>query len=97
MRSVDDAHSTNSGKILRDRAEDIALEKAAMSPEELKPLSLEETRQTLHELRVHQIELEMQNEELKRTKRLLRQLSQQSKMSLQVRLSLLQRTLLKPA
>ena len=66
MRSVDDAPSTNSGKILRDRAEDIALEKAAMSPEELKPLSLEETRQTLHELRVHQIELEMQNEELRR-------------------------------
>jgi len=50
--------------MLRNRAEKQlkALEMAAenaMSPEEM--------RQTLHELRVHQIELEMQNEELRRT------------------------------
>jgi PAS domain S-box-containing protein len=51
---------------LRRRAEEIAREKAAQSPEDLEALSPEETRQTLHELRVHQIELEMQNEELRR-------------------------------
>jgi len=31
------------------------------------PMSVEEAREVLHDLRVHQIELEMQNEELRRT------------------------------
>ncbi|MBM2843095.1 MAG: domain S-box protein, partial [Anaerolineales bacterium] len=55
-----------SGPALRRRAETIAREKAARSPEDLEALSPEEIRRTLHELRVHQIELEMQNDELRR-------------------------------
>jgi len=50
---------------LRRQAEEIARENAALTLENLKALSPEETWQTLHELRVHQIELELQNEELR--------------------------------
>ena len=50
---------------LRRQAEKIAREKAAQSPEDIESLSPDEIRQILHELRVHQIELEMQNEELR--------------------------------
>ena len=51
---------------LREQAEAIAREQSAQSPEDLEALSPEDTRRTLHELRVHQIELEIQNEELRR-------------------------------
>jgi two-component system cell cycle sensor histidine kinase/response regulator CckA len=51
---------------LRQRAEDQAREVAMLMPENLEALPLEETQKVLHELRVHQIELEMQNEELRR-------------------------------
>ncbi len=51
---------------LRRQAEEIARDKAAQSSEVLEALSPEETWQMLHELRVHQIELKMQNEELRR-------------------------------
>src|SRR5660398_236176 len=51
---------------LRRQAEEIVRGKDAQSPEDREALSPEATRQTLHELRVHQIELEMQNEELRR-------------------------------
>ena len=56
-----------SGRTLRQQAEELFRETAAHLPEDLATLSPEETRQTLHELRVHQIELEIQNEELRRT------------------------------
>src|ERR1035437_700849 len=51
---------------LRRRAEEMDRGEAALAPENLDGLSPEEARRTLHELRVHQIELEMQNEELRR-------------------------------
>jgi hypothetical protein len=51
---------------LRRRAEDAAQELAVGMPDNLDALSPEDARKVLHELRVHQIELEMQNEELRR-------------------------------
>ena len=51
---------------LRWRAEEFARHQSAESASESQPLSPEETRRTIHELRVNQIELQMQNEELRR-------------------------------
>jgi PAS domain S-box-containing protein len=49
---------------LRRRAEELFSESEAIIPESTSP---EETKRILYELRVHQIQLEMQNEELRRT------------------------------
>ena len=54
------------GAALRERAEGLARQKIPLLPVPLETLSPEAMRQTLHELQVHQIELEMQNEELQR-------------------------------
>ena len=52
---------------MRRRAEEIYLNEAPPLPENPAALPPEELRKILHELRVHQIQLEMQNEELRRT------------------------------
>lgn len=49
---------------LRRRAEARVEEDPSPVPTELEGLSLDQVRGMLHELKVHQIELEMQNEEL---------------------------------
>ena len=51
---------------LRRQAEQIVNEAPRLPPKDLENLSLEEIRKILHELQVHQIELEMQNRELLR-------------------------------
>jgi diguanylate cyclase (GGDEF)-like protein/PAS domain S-box-containing protein len=56
----------NNSSELRKRAEDILQGKKSPQLKDLEDMSSEEIRQILHELQVHQIELEIQNEELRR-------------------------------
>ena len=50
---------------LRQRAEELALSSRLAAPKKGKPLTADTPQKTLHELQVYQIELEMQNEELR--------------------------------
>lgn len=65
MRS-EQGHETEQSAKLRRRAEDLARSKGVQPLEDLEGLSPMDMRQMIHELRVHQIELSMQNEELRR-------------------------------
>jgi PAS domain S-box-containing protein len=56
---------------LRQQAEAIAAEGPAPAGQPVQAMTQEQLQRTIHELRVHQIELEMQNEELRRTQNAL--------------------------
>src|SRR6185436_10877957 len=51
---------------LRRQAEEVVRARAEQDPENASALSPDEVRRLLYDLRVHQIELEMQNDELRR-------------------------------
>lgn len=69
MTSTEKSQHTGTG--LRQCAEKIAHEQARYSADQLADLPLDVILQTVYELRVHQIELEMQNDELRRTQEAL--------------------------
>ncbi len=54
-------------QLLRQQAEEIVREKVALSAQSLVTMAPSAARELVHELQVHQIELEMQNEELRKT------------------------------
>jgi len=64
---VEKKENSDKAAHLRQQAEVIAREKAPHLPEDFAVQPPEETREMLHELHVHQIELELQNDELRQT------------------------------
>ncbi|MFH0782245.1 MAG: PAS domain S-box protein [Pseudomonadota bacterium] len=52
--------------VLRQRAEELALKETGLTPAELATMTSEEIQRMLHEMLVYQLELELQNEELRR-------------------------------
>lgn len=64
-KNFSQSQAADTGKSLRQRAED----SPKISPADVASLSPEEVRALVHELQVHQIELELQNEELRETAR----------------------------
>jgi len=65
------AKEADVARLLRQRALDEARERNALIPENVNRLSVEEARALLHDVRVHHIELELQNEELRASQELL--------------------------
>jgi two-component system CheB/CheR fusion protein len=66
MKKISTTIESVTPQALRKRAEEVARKTADESSENIDDQSSAEIWQTLHELRVHQVELEMQNEELQR-------------------------------
>ena len=62
-----ETNTTQAAELRRKAEEEIVRKTAGQSPKDFLAMSLEETRHALHELRVHQFELEMQNDALRRT------------------------------
>ncbi|MCY2991203.1 MAG: PAS domain S-box protein [Planctomycetota bacterium] len=62
-------HRPEDAAELRQQAEGIAQEKADSAPDNIAALAPDETPRLLHELRVQQIELELQNDDLRRAQR----------------------------
>ena len=77
-----DSYSDNNPLELRRRAEQVAAEDSRIISD-VSALSVEEIERMIHELHVHQIELEMQNDALRQTELALRQSEERLRLSLE--------------